>query len=82
MDIRKETDMTIESSGKDKKKIGVQLLNEDGKTVSEHTFVQETEHIDASTNSPIYIYGGKLSFPEKGTWKLKIDGEETGSFEN
>ncbi|WP_144460278.1 hypothetical protein [Siminovitchia fortis] len=82
MEIRKETDMTIESSGKDKKKIGVQLLNEDGKTVSEHTFVQETEHIDASTNSPIYIYGGKLSFPEKGTWKLKIDGEETGSFEN
>ncbi|VEF47882.1 Uncharacterised protein [Bacillus freudenreichii] len=82
MEIRKETDIIIESSRKDKKSIEVQLINENGKTVSEHTFVQETEHIDGATNIPIYLYGGKLSFPEKGIWKLKIDGEETGSFEN
>ncbi|MBD8003488.1 single stranded DNA-binding domain-containing protein [Bacillus norwichensis] len=82
MEIGNKTNITIESSGKDKEKIDVQLINENGKSVSEHIFVQETKQIDASTNSSIYIYGGKLSFPEKGIWKLKIDGEETGSFEN
>lgn len=82
MEVGKKTDITIESSGKDKEKIDVQLINENGKSVSEHIFVQETEQMDASTNSPIYIYSGKLTFPEKGIWKLKIDGEETGSFEN
>ncbi len=82
MEIGKKTEITIESSEKDKEKIDVQLINGQGKTISEHSFVQETEQMDASTNSLIYIYGGKLSFPEKGIWKLKIDGEETGSFEN
>lgn len=81
-EVRKETDITIESSRKDKKRIDVQLINEDGKTVSKHIFVQEADHIDGATNRPIYLYGGKLSFPDKGIWKLKIDGEETGSFEN
>ncbi|GIN19912.1 hypothetical protein [Siminovitchia fordii] len=82
MEILKETDMTIESLGKNKKKIDVQLLSEDGKIVSEHTFVQEAEHIDGLSNSPVYIYAGKLSFPEKGYWMLKIDGEKTQRFEN
>lgn len=82
MKIGKETDMTIESLGKDKKRISVQLLNRKGEAVGDYTFIQEAAQMDAATNRSIFLYDGKLEFPEKGEWVLRIDGETTGRFEN
>ncbi|HEY4552826.1 MAG TPA: hypothetical protein VIG80_06505, partial [Bacillaceae bacterium] len=80
--IGKEAEMFIESTWKDKKKIEVRLLNKWGKTVQKTTFKGEHSGIDAKTMKSLYMFSGKLEFPEKGTWRLEIDGEKTGKFEN
>ncbi|MEI5908050.1 hypothetical protein WAK64_13400 [Bacillus spongiae] len=80
MNIGEESEITIESSTKEKEEILVELLNEDGKVLSENYFI----HSHGGYNSSItfHHYNGELLFPYEGTWTLRIDGEKTSSFTN
>ena len=48
----------------------------------ETIFQGESTAIDGGGSGTIYYYKGKITLKEQGTWKLLIDGEETGLFEN
>ncbi|MEN2465664.1 hypothetical protein [Ornithinibacillus sp. FSL M8-0202] len=82
IEIGQKTEISIESSWKDKEEIEVTLLDENGIEVDSDNFLQNATNIDSATNNPIYLYSGSLSFPEKGTWVLVIDGEKTEVFDN
>lgn len=79
--VGEETEVDIESSVESGEKIEVKLLNQKGKIVSAHVFIQDGTFI-AGTGGYIYQYRGSMKFPEKGTWKLLINGEKTKPFKN
>jgi hypothetical protein len=79
--VGEETEVYIESSVESGKEIEVKLLNKNGKTVSEHVFIQDGTFI-AVKGGYIYEYRGSINFPEKGTWKLLINGEKSKPFKN
>lgn len=82
MEIGEEVEVYIDSMLGEKKEIKVNLVNNKGKVISNHLFIQSSEAIDSSTGERIYTYSGEISIPNQGTWKLEIDGEETAAFEN
>jgi len=79
--VDEETEVYIESSVESGKEIEVKLLNQKGEIVSEHVFIQDGTFI-AIKGGYIYQYRGSIKFPEKGTWKLLINGEKTKPFKN
>ncbi len=79
--VDKEMEIIIESTVESEKGIEVKLLNKHGSVVSEDVFVRDGTFI-ANSGGYIYHYQGQLEFPERGTWRLVIDGEETKPFEN
>lgn len=72
----------LASSNGEKEKIEVKLLDKKGNVVEDTTFKQESSVIDGGGLGTIYYYTGKITMKEHGTWKLLIDGEATGIFEN
>ena len=72
----------IQSEIGDKEIIEVNLLDKKGNVVKNTIFKQESSVIDGGGGGTIYYYTGKLTWKDHGTWKLLIDGEETGFFEN
>lgn len=72
----------LESPNGEKEKIEVKLLDKKGNVVEEAIFKQESSVIDAGGLGTIYYYKGNITLKEQGTWKLLIDGEQTGQFEN
>ncbi|MBM6616424.1 hypothetical protein [Bacillus suaedaesalsae] len=77
-----EVQFSIESSWKEKNEIEVKLMNEKKEVVDLQTFHHDALYYDAKTGDPIYSFTGTLTFPNKGTWKLEIDGEVSNSFTN
>lgn len=73
-------EITIESSVESEKGIEVKLLNNKGRIISEHTFNQGGSYIVAGRY--VYHYSGNITFPERGTWTLLIEGEKTKPFKN
>lgn len=82
LETGKEVDISIERFGESKKEIKVELQNKKGKTVETQWFQEDGEFIDAGRFDILHTYRGKLTFPEKGTWILVIDGEKTQPFKN
>lgn len=80
--VGEEYELNIESTIGEKKQIEVQLLDDKGNIKQETIFHGEGFNIDASNSQEIYYYVGKITFKEHGTWKLIIDGEQTGMFKN
>ncbi|WP_144512268.1 hypothetical protein [Bacillus sp. FJAT-22090] len=72
----------LESPNGEKEKIEVKLLDKKGNIVEETIFKQESSVIDAGGLQTNFHYTGKITLKERGTWKLLIDGEQTGLFEN
>ncbi|SES20392.1 hypothetical protein [Psychrobacillus sp. OK032] len=72
----------LQSTIGDKEIIEVKLLDKKGNEVENTIFKQESSVIDGGGGGTIYYYTGKLTWKNHGTWKLLIDGEETGLFEN
>ncbi|WP_010095139.1 hypothetical protein [Ornithinibacillus scapharcae] len=81
-EIGKASNFYIESSWQEKKELEVKLLNKDGIAIEEAIFLLEATNLDASTNEPVYLFNGSLTFPYKGAWSLLIDGEKTNLFNN
>lgn len=81
LSIGNESEVNIESV-KDKKEITVKLLDKNDKMIEENVFQQTSEGIDAITGKPLYLYTGKLTFPEKAKWSFIIDEEKTEKFNN
>ncbi|MFC5590864.1 hypothetical protein ACFPRA_18445 [Sporosarcina soli] len=79
MNVSEEVETYIESSLGSEKEIKVELLNEMGMIVFEDTFVREG---DAADSHRLYLFSGKIMFPEKGNWTLLINGEKTRPFKN
>lgn len=79
--VGEETELTIESPIESGKEIEVKLLDDKGSIVSEHLFIQDDIFIAAS-GGYIYHYNGKITFPERDTWSLLINGEQTKPFNN
>ncbi|KAA0549078.1 hypothetical protein FZW96_03965 [Bacillus sp. BGMRC 2118] len=82
IEVGEEMLISIESSWKEKKEIQVKLINERNEEVELKTFHYDAMYDDAKTGEPIYSFTGPLTFPNKGTWKLEIDGEVSPSFKN
>lgn len=78
--IGNETNIFIESSWKEKKEIEVKLVNEEGTEIERANFSLEATNLDSLTNQPVYLFSGKLTIPNTGTWSLIIDGEKTTAF--
>lgn len=75
-------EISVESTIGEKQKIEVKLLDKKG-NVEEVTFFEQTgTFIDSGSLGTVYHYTGKITLKEHGTWRLLIDGEETGLFEN
>ncbi|WP_313894742.1 hypothetical protein [Psychrobacillus sp.] len=80
--IGESVEITMLSTVGEKQKIKVKLLDKKG-NVEEVTFFEQTAtFIDGGGLGMIYHYTGKITLKEHGTWRLQIDGEETGLFEN
>ena len=82
LETGKEVDISIERFGESKKEIQVELQNKKGKVIDKQWFKEEGEFIDARGSGILHTFTGKLTFPEKGTWILVIDGEKTQPFKN
>ncbi|QTD42872.1 hypothetical protein [Sporosarcina sp. Te-1] len=82
LETGKEVDVTIERFGESKKQIKVELLNRKGQMINTQWFKEEGEFIDAGRSDILHTFAGKLTFPERGTWILVIDGEKTKPFKN
>ncbi|MFJ8066794.1 hypothetical protein ACIQYS_19660 [Psychrobacillus sp. NPDC096426] len=80
--IGKPYEVYLESVIGDKEIIEVKLLDKKGKVVENTIFKLESSAIDGGGLGTIYYYKGKITWKEHGTWKLLIDGEQTGLFEN
>ncbi|MDF2065254.1 hypothetical protein [Bacillus sp. Cr_A10] len=80
--VGKESELNIESTIGDKEKIEVKLIDEKGNVKETSMFQLDSSAIDANTNQTIYHYSGEITWGEHGSWRLLIDGEETGLFEN
>ncbi|ALC84400.1 hypothetical protein AM499_00135 [Bacillus sp. FJAT-22090] len=80
--IGKESELNIESTIGNKEKIEVKLIDEKGNVKETSMFQLDSSAIDANTNQTIYHYSGEITWAEHGSWRLLIDGEETGLFEN
>ncbi|MFB5088783.1 hypothetical protein PGC35_16510 [Psychrobacillus sp. PGGUH221] len=80
--VGKESELNIESTIGDKDKIEVKLIDEKGNVKETSMFQLDSSAIDANTNQTIYHYSGEITWGEHGSWRLLIDGEETGLFEN
>lgn len=80
--VDKEVEINIESFAASKKEITVQLVDKRGNVVANEEFVLTDYYINASDSNTIQIYSGKIKFPERGTWRLIIDGEKTKPFKN
>lgn len=78
----KKKEVYIESLLGKKQEIEVIVVNSNGEYVYEELFTQSSEAIDSKTGQSVYLYSGFLVIPDLGTWTLKIDGEQTESFEN
>lgn len=72
----------LQSTNGEKEIIEVKLLDKKGNVVEDTIFKQESSVIDGGGLGTIYYYTGKITLKEHGTWKLLIDGEQTGTFEN
>ncbi|TQR10964.1 hypothetical protein [Psychrobacillus soli] len=72
----------LQSTLGDKEKIEVKLLDKKGNVVENTIFKQDSSVIDGGGGGTLYYYTGKLTWKDHGTWKLLIDGEQTGLFEN
>ncbi|MEK5068492.1 hypothetical protein [Sporosarcina sp. FSL K6-1508] len=72
--VGESTEALIVSEEENGKEIEVKLLNNKGKVISEHVFFQNTPQDN--------YYYGSIKFPEKGIWKLMINGEKTQPFKN
>ena len=82
--VRVTTNVLIESSIGKKESIEVLLVNSNGdEIVQKSSFQKDKNHvIDATTYQKLYHYEGEINFPNEGSWKLVIDGEQTQVFEN
>jgi hypothetical protein len=80
--VGEEFELYIESTIGEKEQIEVQLLDDKGNIKQETIFQGEGFNIDARSSQEIYYYKGKITLKEHGTWKLVIDGEQTGMFNN
>ncbi|MFF2755695.1 hypothetical protein ACFVR1_18535 [Psychrobacillus sp. NPDC058041] len=80
--VGEEYELYIESTIGEKEQIEVQLLDDKGNIKQETIFQEEGFNIDASNSQEIYFYKGKITLKKHGTWKLIIDGEQTGLFKN
>lgn len=80
--VGESVEISMVSTIGEKQKIEVKLLDKKG-NVEEVTFFEQTgTFIDGGGLGTIYHYTGKITLKEQGTWRLIIDGEETGLFEN
>ncbi|MEI4771838.1 hypothetical protein WAX74_19740 [Psychrobacillus sp. FJAT-51614] len=80
--VGKLAELNIESTIGKKETIEVKLIDEKGIVKETSTFKLDSSAIDAKTNQTIYHYSGEITWVEHGKWRLLIDGEETGLFEN
>lgn len=80
--VGKEVEINIESFTMSKKEIAVQLVDKRGNTVANEKFILSDHYVNASNSNVVKIYSGKIKFPERGTWRLIIDGEKTNPFKN
>lgn len=72
----------LQSSLGEKEIIEVKLLDKKGNVVENTIFKRDSSVIDGEGGGTIYYYKGELTWKDHGTWKLLIDGEQTGLFEN
>lgn len=72
----------LETAMGEKEIIEVKLLDNKGRVVETTVFKQDSSVIDGGGAGIIYYYKGELTWKEHGKWKLLIDGEQTGIFEN
>ncbi|MFJ7971957.1 hypothetical protein [Psychrobacillus sp. NPDC096389] len=72
----------LETAMGEKEIIEVKLLDNKGRVVETTVFKQDSSVIDGGGAGIIYYYKGELTWKEHGKWKLLIDGEKTGIFEN
>lgn len=80
--IGESYEVYLESAIGDKEKIEVKLLDKKGNAVDNTIFKQDSSVIDGGGGGTIYYYKGELTWKDHGKWKLLIDGEQTGLFEN
>ncbi|QUG42786.1 hypothetical protein KD050_05830 [Psychrobacillus sp. INOP01] len=80
--IGESYEIYLESLNGEKEKIEVKLLDKKGNVVGNTTFKRDGSFIDGGGLGTMYYYKGKITLKEHGTWKLLIDGEATGIFEN
>lgn len=72
----------LETAMGEKEILEVKLLDNKGRVVETTVFKQDSSVIDGGGGGIIYYYKGELTWKEHGKWKLLIDGEQTGIFEN
>lgn len=72
----------LETAMGEKEIIEVKLLDNKGRVVETTVFKQDSSVIDGGGEGIIYYFKGKLTWKKHGKWKLLIDGEQTGIFEN
>ncbi|MBB4826503.1 hypothetical protein HNO89_003763 [Sporosarcina luteola] len=75
-------DVSIERFGESQKQIKVELQNKKGQLIETYWFKEDGEFIDAEGSGIMHTFTGKMTFPERGTWILVIDGEKTQPFKN
>lgn len=80
--IGQSVELGLESTIGERQEIEVKLLDKKGNVEQVSIFQNDSNAIDAKTSQMIYFYTGTITLKEHGTWKLLIDGEQTGTFEN
>ncbi|WP_391117258.1 hypothetical protein [Psychrobacillus sp. L3] len=73
-------ELYIESTIGEKEEIDVQLIDNKGNLMEETIFQRES--LGYRNSQEIYLYKGDIKLKDHGSWKLIIDGEQTGLFNN
>ncbi|QFG00159.1 hypothetical protein PB01_15720 [Psychrobacillus glaciei] len=73
-------ELYIESTIGEKEEIDVQLIDNKGNLMEETIFQRES--LGYRNSQEIYLYKGDITLKDHGSWKLIIDGEQTGLFNN